>query len=268
MSAKLFDSHTHTHFSMDSGEDPKNLVETAVKMGAMGIAITDHCEMINHEWEFSHINLPKSIKTAHELKALYSERLIISAGVEIGEATFDPAKTKAFFDTLPPLDFILGSCHTIKSGYDFYLFTPEDDINKILREYFELMIELCENADIDILAHLTYPLRYIIGNYGIKPDMQLFKTLIDRLLETAIKKEIGMEINTSGYRKKFGMSMPTMDIVKRYYDMGGRLITLGSDAHVAEDILHSFDMVIAEMKEIGFSEYCYYLNREAKFIEI
>ena len=114
---------------------------------------------------------------------------------------------------------------------------------------------------------MTCPLRYIAGKYGIKVDLSVFDGKITEILKEIIKKCIALEVNTSSY-SSLNDSMPCKDILKKYFDMGGYLITLGSDAHIAENASYCFDKAMETLKEIGFKNIYYYKNRIAHQISI
>ena len=120
---------------------------------------------------------------------------------------------------------------------------------------------MIETTDFDILAHLTCPLRYIKGKYKIDVDMSRYEKKIEKILSQIIQRDIALEVNTSSF-EMLGSFMPSADILKKYYDMGGYLITLGSDAHVASDASKSFNEAISEIKKIGFEGLYYYKNRK------
>ena len=125
------------------------------------------------------------------------------------------------------------------------------------------MIETC---DIDVVCHLTCPLRYVMLKYGRTVDIALFYPQIEEILELVIKKDLALEINTSGFSVREGeksILMPSEDILKMYFDLGGRKITLGSDAHVSERVANGFDEVAEILKTVGFKFYCYFEKRKA-----
>ena len=91
-------------------------------------------------------------------------------------------------------------------------------------------------------------------------DLKLFQEAITEILKQTVKKKKALEINTSAFFMIHDF-MPDKEIIKQYYDMGGRLITLGSDAHVSENASTHFDEAKAFLKKIGFTQAYYYQNR-------
>ncbi len=264
---KYFDSHIHSNYSPDSRADIEKTIEIACEKGGYGIAITDHLELGGDDWDFCRVNIPKSVEKVNSLKEIYKDKLIISTGVELSQSTYYPDRSKEMMGKLK-VDFILGSCHGLKGEPDLMLTLPDRDIHSMLEGYFQVVEDIATYEDVDIMAHLTYPLRYVVGNFGIAVDMARYMERVERILEIIIKRGLALEINTSGYRQAIGVPMPSMDIARLYYNMGGRLITLGSDSHRSQDVYHSFDRASAELKEIGFTHYCYFVNRQPKLLEL
>ena len=119
-----------------------------------------------------------------------------------------------------------------------------------------------KSDDIDILAHLTCLLRYINGKYKRTVNALDFKKEIKEILSELIKHNTALEVNTSGIGSFYGEYMPQEEFIKMYYDMGGRLITLGSDSHIPENVGNAFTEAKEMLKSIGFKEYYYYEKRK------
>lgn len=190
------------------------------------------------------------------------------AGVEIGEAFWhsDIAR-KIVSDN--HYDVIIGSVHAVQfKNYTMPYSTI--DFGKLGREmsaeyldkYFDDLAFMIANAEFDILAHLTCPLRYINGKYGLNVDCKNYKQKIESILKTVIEKNIVLEVNTSCKGSNYNEFMPEEWIIKLYKDMGGKLISLGSDAHIKENASHYFDEAVTMLKDNGFNSACYLKNRK------
>lgn len=261
----IFDSHTHNINSHDAEQTPEEQLNSAMEKGFKGYAVTDHCELEELYWEeYCKEHIPLSIKKAKEFKKLYEDKLIISVGVEMGSPLFEPEKAKKIISE-NDLDFILASCHSPQGMEDYcnYDYSKiKDRIPEILQSYFEVLEQTSAICDFDSLAHLTYPIRYISGNYGIPVDLTPYMPIIKKILENIIKRDKALEVNTSGFRQKIGICLPHGEIIKLYKDMGGKLITVGSDAHRSADMGKDFDRTFAVLKECGFDRYYYYQKRQ------
>ena len=137
-----------------------------------------------------------------------------------------------------------------------------------MQKYFETIYKLCEWNKFDSLAHLTYPLRYITGKYKIDVDLSRFKEIIDEILALLIKNEKALEINTSGYFNELKDILPNAEIVKRYKELGGNYITIGSDSHFCDKIGMGIEQGMDAALKCGFTHITVYKNRQPQFIEI
>ena len=191
------------------------------------------------------------------------------SGVEIGEGIFYPDKLR-YVERLCDYDVIIGSVHCTLRGDELVAYSrrnfseeSDEEADEFMRAYFTDMKKLLEIADFDILAHLTCPLRYVVGKHGKRVDMARYEGDIDEILQAIIKKGIALEVNTSSLSVKLGDFLPSTDILKKYRRMGGYLITLGSDAHVAEEASVNFEAAKRHLKSLGFENIFYYKKRRS-----
>ena len=99
-------------------------------------------------------------------------------------------------------------------------------------------------------------------------DMARYRTVIDKILETIISKDIALEVNSAGVRKGLGVPMPSVEYVSRYRALGGKMITVGSDAHYECDIGADIPACIEMIRGAGFSQICVFSKKEPVFIDI
>ena len=269
----IADMHTHSVNSHDSVCEIEDMCLMQIKRGTNIFAVTDHCDVYSYNDYDIYTPIRNSADTVRALNKKYDGKCLILSGVEISEGFWHKSEYEKTHNLLP-YDVILGSVHCVKykdlekpySGIDFSRFTTEQ-IYSYLDCYFNDMLEMLSTTDFDVLTHMTCPLRYITGKYGIKVDLSAFDGKITEILKVIINKGIALEVNTSSYAL-LNDSMPCKDILKKYFNMGGYLITLGSDAHIAENASYCFDKAIETLKEIGFKNIFYYKNREAHQINI
>ncbi len=265
---KLFDCHNHTWYSHDSQCDPEMLCRCAVSKGLLGIAFTDHCDMEYVNQTDIATPICNSAEDSRRCGRIYAGQLKILTGIEIGEAIWHFREAEEIVQMIP-YDIILGSVHAVRSRLsrapysqiDFSGFT-DDEIDSYMRTYFDDMSEMIERCDFNVLSHLTCPLRYITGKYGIPINMEKYEVQIIQILRQIIKKKIALEINTSNKNSVYDVYMPMRKIIEQYHMMGGYLITVGSDAHVAENTGHMLGQACEMLKEIGFTELYYYQNKK------
>ena len=197
----------------------------------------------------------------------HSGKLAVYTGVEYSEAIWD-METYGKMISAAAYDAVLGSIHAVKykdytvpySHIDFSAMTTED-VRGYLHAYFREMKEMMCRCDMDVLTHLTCPLRYIVGKYGVAVDMSEYDGEIEEILRLAIEKHLALEINTSGIGSFYGEYMPYESILRTYRAMGGYLITLASDAHTADRVGNGFAEAARMLKGIGFANAYYYKQR-------
>lgn len=265
-----FDLHTHCMLSFDGKSSAEDMVKRAAELGIKHYALTDHIDL--GEFPDKDFDLEATVTGAREqipaLQKKYADSVQLLYGVELGQAVHD----KELADKLlaaNDYDFVIGSTHFIRGHEDFYFLDYTDtDVPELMRLYFEELLETAEWGRFDVMGHITYPLRYITGDHGIDVDLSVFAGIIDEMLRALIKNGKGIEINTSGLRQKFGRMFPEADIVRRYRELGGRILTIGSDAHCTDDLGKGIPDGIAAAKDCGFTEIAIFEKRQPRFVKI
>lgn len=264
------DLHTHCTLSFDGKSGAEDMVKRAVELGIKHYALTDHIDL--GEFPDKDFDLEATVTGAAELlpalREKYADSVELLYGVELGQAVHD----KALADKLlaeNDYDFVIGSTHNIRGHEDFYFLDYKDtDVSELMRLYFDELLETAEWGRFDVMGHITYPLRYITGDHGIDVGLSQYGTVIDEILKTLIKNGKGIEINTSGLRQKFGRMFPDADIVRRYRELGGEILTIGSDAHCTDDLGKGISEGIAAARGCGFDRIAVFRRRMPVFVEI
>ena len=265
----LCDMHIHSVSSHDSSASVLETATECIKKGVFAFAITDHCDIEYYKEQNVFSLTEASFKETTEASELFSDRIKILRGVEIGEAIWSKEYADEILSSFD-FDVVIGSVHAVRyknytmpySVIDFSKMSFED-INGYMEKYFDDLFETVKTADFDIMAHLSCPLRYINGKYGLNVDLKRYESKILPLLKHIVDNGIAMEINTSGIGSAYDCFMPENWIIERFKEMGGYLITLGSDAHVSQNAAKDFDKAIAFLQKLGFTGYYYYKNRKA-----
>lgn len=251
------DCHLHTDNSFDSETPAELQVARARELGIEYIALTDHCDIL----EWSDANIARSNAQAMELNARYDD-ITVLRGLELGEPLQDMDETARVLG-LCEYDFVLCSLHNIRGEEDFYYLHPDRaQAADLVRRYFEELLEMVQWNEFDSLAHLTYPLRYITERDGVPVDMAPYQPVIREILATLAENGKALEINTSGLRNRDGMLLPTVEYVRLFRELGGKYITLGSDAHMPEHLAVGMAEGIAAAKEAGFTAATVFVNRQ------
>lgn len=272
---KLIDCHNHSNYSFDADFPVEDMVKSAIAKGLYAFAITDHCE-IN---EFSQRNHPKpiedGIKDIVALREKYADKNItLLAGVEIGQPLHDGRLCQEVL-ALKGLDVVIASLHCVKGMPDYYYidFTKmkTDEVKRLNERYFEELYEIAKSADFDVLAHITYPFRYICkamqAHSWLKLSTEVYDDQIEKVLQMIIKRGKSLEINTSTLTS-IGETMPPERILRLYKKLGGELISFGSDAHDIKDVARGIQNGYAIAKSIGFDNATYFVDRKPVTIKI
>ena len=142
------------------------------------------------------------------------------------------------------------------------------DIPWLLGRYFDELCETAAFAHFDSLSHLTYPLRYIVAGTGKMPDLSLHREQIDTIFKILIKNKKALEINVSGLFRELKCTLPDEPLVRRFRELGGEYITIGTDAHSADMVGKGIKQGVAVAKRAGFSRYAVYEKHQPIFIDI
>ncbi|MDP4120236.1 MAG: histidinol-phosphatase HisJ family protein [Bacillota bacterium] len=269
----LADCHVHSNCSFDGKNTVSELCKEAVKKQLNAVTITDHLEVPlldkpNGEMGDFRSLIPLSVKKINQAKEQYKGILDVFCGVEIGEPCHDIKKAQealAFSD----FDYVLASVHNLRGKSDFFwLEYSADNVNDYLNLYFDEILETVNWGKFNSLAHLTYPLRYIVLKTEINVDLSLFSKKIDEIFKIMIEKELALEINTSGLRQKIGKTLPDTEIIQRFRELGGKYITLGSDAHNCKDLAFGLIQGLKEAQTAGFTEYTVFKQRKPNLFSI
>ena len=268
MYKNLFDCHVHSDNSHDGHCTVQQLSQKALDLGFAGLAITDHAECHGYPDMACQPRLLKSQADCAAAAQLFEGKLKVIFGFELAQPLQDTAYAQELLD-LCGYDFIIGSVHgvgglTRKEDFEYWAFMedPNRNAHENLLDYFNQLIGLAKWGNFDVMGHITYPVRHL------KIDFNRYMEQIDQLLRILIADGRGIEINTSGLRQGVGMTMPHLELVKHYRQLGGEIITLGSDAHYLDHVGHSIDIGMDMLKEAGFKYVTYYQNRKPHFLPV
>lgn len=280
----LVDFHLHTKFSDDSIMELDDLVETALANNIKMICITDHLEP--DEFEFSDRKAGETQKKLKQKIASYFEEISkktrdwekredikIFTGIELGLSLATLAKSKEIIKSYP-FDFVLASLHCLEgievNNSSLY---EQNEENELIKNYFQKLYKcLKEFNEYDSLAHLDLIRRYI-KRYKGKDEVILnynneINFLVDEILKLLRDRGKGLEINSSGYRYGLFTPMPSYEVIKRYRELGGELVTIGSDAHTTSQVGEKLQNLKELLLEAGFEYIFVYKKRKALPVKI
>ncbi len=269
MTADKIDMHVHSDNSPDGEHSAVLLCEYAEKAGLRAIAITDHCECNEYIEKGYNKSIRQSNFEATKAQSVFEGRLLVLRGIELGQPNQNSEAAKNVLSSCE-FDFVLASLHNLVGMEDFYYLDYSDsknDYRAVLDKYFAELITIAEEYDFDSLAHLTYPIRY----FGIDIndiDFKRYDAVTDKILTAVAERGKALEINTSGIRKGLGYLVPHDYYIKRFKELGGKYITIGSDAHTCHDVGSDIGVGLKAAFDCGFKEIALYQNREPVLIPI
>ncbi len=261
----LADMHTHSRHSHDSTCPIEEMAKAQKKRGTTIFAVTDHCDMEAVSTDIKAL-VNESVNDTEYTRSLV-DGIEILRGIEIGEGFWNRERMREIL-SMREYDVVIGSVHAVRyEGYtgpysrlDFSQLGKEKTL-AYLDCYFDDLLYMVETTELDVLAHLTCPLRYINGKYGMNIDCHVYKEKITAVLAAVIRHGIVLEINTSCKGSRYDAFMPEEWILSLYRELGGTLISLGSDAHIGANASHAFDAALEMLKRNGYHTLCYLKNR-------
>lgn len=248
----MIDSHNHTHFSEDCDSLLDDMIVAAIKKGIKYYTITDHLDLDYQDKHFT-FDLDHELrkKAILEAKEKYRDHINIYYGLECGVQPHIIKEVDVIIQS-QAFDFVIASMHTThkKDLYtqDFYKgLTPLEAYKAYIKE-FTLCLESMEHYN--VVGHLDIVKRY--DHALLDVDLNDVKHEICELLDVVIRKGKGLEVNTSGYNDVFHHAFPHPTILKWYNELGGRILTLGSDAHVPHRIAQHYTKALDCIQSCGF----------------
>lgn len=275
--AVRYDIHMHSDFSTDSQTPMEKQILRAKELGLAGICFTDHmdyefppdaldepCDGIPFEFDVS--SYLEKIRLLREKNPDFE----LMTGVECGLKTTDSVIRKncaLVKNHADDWDLVIGSLHLIHDKDPYYpSFWEGQSPENCIREYFSSMLS-CLGAfhDFDTLGHMDYIVRY--APEGFVYDPADYQDITDEILKFLIRKDIALEINSSGLSSASGCVNPHPDLLRRYTSLGGSLVTIGADAHVPERIALGFSEVETICQASGLHGYVTFSKRRPVFHE-
>ena len=273
------DYHVHTEFSDDSVYPMEDVIRDAVKMGMDEICITDHVDYgVKTDWEegmeiqyrkgdpLTNVDYPRYMEKIGRLREEYGRKITIRTGMEFGVQTHTIPQFEALFARYP-FDFIILSIHQVEDKefwtQDFQRGRSQKEYNE--RYYQEMLDVVKAYKNYSVLGHMDLIKRY--DEAGIYPFGEV-EPMIREILKVVIADGKGIELNTSFHRYGLAEPMPSMDIFRLYRELGGEIVTIGSDSHKPEHLGAYIGEGKEILKEAGFARFCTFENMKPVFYEL
>lgn len=265
----LWDTHLHTRYSGDSTAEPEDMVQAALQHGLDGICFTDHIDYdYPKEPELFLFDMDAYQEELSELKEKYQNILPICIGVELGLQPQVAEYNRQLLQNRN-LDFVIGSSHVVHGIDPYYPEYYEGKTeHEAYLEYFESILENIQAYDdFDVYGHIDYVVRYG-PNKNADYSYQKYSDVIDEIFKQLISRGKGIELNTTGLKYGLGHPHPTEDALARYRELGGEILTIGSDGHKPEHLAFDFKKVPHLLRDAGFRYYTVFRGRKAEFVKL
>lgn len=263
------DTHVHTNISHDGVSSAEEYLDIAKEKNVDEITFTEHYDIydgIDTELKTSDVDKYEKkfsfIKDNTKVKTNFGIEIGLQPDIETYTKIRNMLRNYSF-------DYVIGATHIFrkidisKNPSSFKNKTPQE-INEIYLNEVLKSLNLYY-YEFDVVAHLDYIIRYTDKQ---RLNIKDYQDIIDTILKTLIRKDKGLEVNTSGIRYGLKDPHPNIDIVKRYKEFGGKIITIGSDAHQAKDLASNFIEVCYMLESIGVDEVAIYHHRRPDFVKI
>lgn len=266
----FFDYHLHTWYSDDSDYKMEDLVRDTAVLGLDEICFTDHVDYgIKRDWKnpgcsYSgsekaglppmNVKYPAYHEKIKKLQREYEDRMVIREGMEFGMQAHTVPLFEKLFSSYP-FDFIILSCHQVDDlefwNQDFQRGKTREAFR---RSYYEEILKVVGSyKNYSVLGHLDLISRYDEGgSYPFERE----RDIIAQILKTAISDGKGLEVNTSSFRYGLQDLTPSVDILKLYRDLGGEILTIGSDTHAPSHLGAQIRETMPVLKDLGFKRLC------------
>lgn len=267
------DFHLHTCFSGDSESSVPSMIESAISKGLSSICFTDHQDFdYKAQGEDSNLSFDLDVESYFETmqtyKKQYEKEIMILTGVEFGLKPGIEKKVETMTQNYP-FDFIIGSSHEAASLDPYYPSYYEALGEKEgLLAYFTSILENLKLFDqFQVYGHLDYAVRYLPSGYQSYHPSDYFD-ILEEAMKQLIQMGKGIECNTAGLKYGLSYPHPHFDLLKRYHELGGEILTIGSDAHKPEHIAYGFDQIPDLLKAAGFRYYTIFREKQPTFIPL
>jgi len=258
----LIDYHMHTRLTDGTGE-PVDYAKVAVERGLQEIGCADHAPLGNRDtdWHIRLADLDTYVGWVREAQRRFPQ-LPVKLGLEVD---FIPGREDWIRElaAMHPWDFFLGSVHYLG---EFHVDRSAEDwegenVEARWREYFDVWTEAARSRLFDALAHPDLPKKF---NFRPSTD---FTEVFEHALRVVAEAGVAIEISTAGLKKPCREIYPS----EQFLRIARRLnvpITLGSDAHVPQDVAADFDKAVALARRCGYEKIRRFTQRKHHFVPL
>lgn len=267
----IADYHMHS-ISPDARMPMEKMCLAAIERGLTEIAVTDHVEIYAPDYKgkerllFDDDYIDRYFTEWEYCHEKFGGKLIVRRGIELGQPTCNMEDAKRILEKYH-FDYVLGSIHKLYAVDLAFKHYSERTNDSIARKNIELLYELADIGDFDCLGHIDLIKRYA-SRQGQQVSLMKYPDELAAVLKRLIERGKGLEINTSGLRQGLGETLPGLDILQLYRQLGGEILVVGSDAHCYQDVAADFDTALELARQAGFTQLALYENRKCSFYSI
>ena len=282
---KIPDYHLHSLYSTDCSSELERIIDSSQKKGLSSICLTDH-----NDYDFPDtpskirfdLDIDNYLATLSWLKQKLLPTFDLRIGVEQGIMPSSCEALNSFSQEHRGIDFIIASSHVVNNHDPYYEESwfnddgSEIDQYQMYKMYFEEMLQNVTNlTDYNVYGHMDYIFRYgpksranfevVTSELFEKKYFPIFRDLIHDILKKIIENGKGIEINTGSLYRGMDFMHPHTLILQMYKELGGEILTFGSDSHDYQHIGYHFDEAAEMARSLGFKYYCTFKNMKPEF---
>ena len=261
------DYHIHTRFSCDGQQSMEEVCERALALGIPEICFTEHADYTPGDPCSFQFKPDAYFQALNQVREQYGDRLLIRAGAEMGESHRFPYETEILMDEYP-FDYIIGSLHWVGDEFIFAReYFERHGKHDAYQKYFEELLVMVRVGGFDVVGHFDGAKRYgydVCGPF----DPHDHEEIIREVLNACVEVGIGLEVNTSTLRRPVNEPSPSLTILRWYRELGGEIITLGSDAHELAHVGYALEDMVELVQAAGFKHVTQFVDRQAEFIPL
>ena len=257
----MFDTHVHSHHSPDSQAPIEALARAAIARGLRGLTLTEHAEWYPEDPAYGFLDMDTYLSELDAVRVNVQGEIQVLAGLEMGNPHEFPDEAKALIAAYP-LDLVIASVHWIEGEPGWERVAFGEGLTETYERYLREVVAMVSQADFDVLGHLDLVRRDSWALFHRTIPLDGFMDLIDQILCQLIAQQRALEINTSGLRNGLGSTLPDLQILQRYRELGGELVVFGSDSHRPDDLGYGFEVARGLMKAIGLTRIPHYERRQ------
>ena len=263
----MYDFHIHSEFSIDASHSMEDMVKSAIDKKLKCICFTDHIDLDSTNM---HLDLKFIVddyfKELRKVKYRYMSDIEILGGVELG---LQPHLIQRYEHLVSKynFDFVILSIHAI-NGMDIVrenIFQTYSQKEAIETYYNDLLYCVQNFKDYDVLGHIDFIDRYVHLQTDEVLDLSIYDSIYEQIaeiLKIVIEDGKGIEVNTASLRHGLDYLNPKLTILEIYKELGGEILTLGSDAHFPKDVGADFRLAEKVIKSLGFKSIYVYRDRK------